>query len=116
MINYTLPAAIAALALCVPLAGHAQDAPRLLPIVYPGYPALGYDADEAAPYGLPVALVPVPPGSVWIPGHYNWDPARQTYVWLQGEYAQPPRPSARWVDGHWAETPTAWIWMDGHWD
>jgi len=74
-------------------------------------------------YGMPMmmppamaTMVPVPPGSVWIPAHYNWDPHAQNYVWLEGEFAQPPRPGAQWVAGHWQQTPTAWVWVDGNWN
>jgi hypothetical protein len=61
-------------------------------------------------------VVPVPPNALWIPAHYNWDPASQNYVWLEGEYAQPPHPGALWMPGHWQQSPTAWTWVDGRWN
>jgi hypothetical protein len=63
----------------------------------------------------PMALAPVPAGSVWIAGHYNWDPSSNNYVWLEGQYLQPPHPGAQWVPGHWQQTPNAWVWVDGNW-
>jgi hypothetical protein len=81
----------------------------------PGYGQPG--EDYGAPMGMmPMAMVPVPPGSIWIPAHYNWDPASQNYVWLEGEFAQPPHSSAQWIPGRWQQSPTAWTWVDGHWN
>jgi hypothetical protein len=75
-----------------------------------------YYGMQPPPIGMaPMPVVPVPPNAVWIPGHYNWDPNAQYYVWLDGEFAQPPRPGAQWMPGHWEETPTAWVWVDGRW-
>lgn len=68
------------------------------------------------PQAMMPGMVPVPPSSVWIPAHYNWDPTSQNYVWLEGEFAQPPRPSAQWAPGHWQQSPTAWTWIDGRWN
>ncbi len=75
-------------------------------------------APTQPPPPQPAALVPtVPsPGFVWIPGHYNWDPDRYTYVWLVGQYVQRPRENAHWVDGRWQLQPYGWVWVDGHWE
>lgn len=123
MIKHALPAAVAALALGLPVAVEAQmPAPPPLMAAPPAAmdqgvgPAVAGPPDFYNQYSAPVALVPVPPGSIWIPGHYNWDPAGGNYVWVAGEYAQPPRPGAQWVDGHWTQTATSWVWVDGGWN
>jgi len=141
MVKYAIPAVVAALALGAPTANQAQTAVgRPMPIEAPtnpittnasattgtiagqpqpgeyyaySQPGLDYDAPLAM---IPVAMVAVPPGSVWIPAHYNWDPAGQNYVWLEGEFAQPPHPGAQWIAGRWQQTLTAWTWLDGHWN
>jgi hypothetical protein len=64
---------------------------------------------------MPMGMMPAPPGSVWIAGHYNWDPHGQNYVWIEGQFIQPPHPGAQWVAGHWQQTPNAWVWVDEHW-
>jgi hypothetical protein len=60
------------------------------------------------------------PGFVWVPSHYNWDPAGQRYVWLTGQYVQPPRIGAQWVNGNWqlagSQIQPRWVWVDGRWD
>ena len=140
MIRYALPAAVA-LALSAPLAAHAQTAlaPQAMPAAMPatsvnanaaivGQPQPGpndyYSATPTpvypgapmpGPYGQPAPMT-VSPRTVWIPGIYNWDPNRQTYVWTQGQYVEAPTEDARWAPGHWAETPTSWIWVDGRWN
>lgn len=60
-------------------------------------------------------VVPVAPhrGWVWQPGYHRWDGAR--YVWVPGTYAEPPHPYARWVPGHWRNTPRGYVWVEGHW-
>ena len=65
---------------------------------------------------VPVVPTVPSPGFVWIPGHYNWDPDRHTYVWLVGQYVQRPRENAHWVDGRWQLQPDGWVWVDGHWE
>jgi hypothetical protein len=155
MIRYTLPAAVAALALGAPAAVEAQTVGQPVPLTQQPNPMMnnvaatgtiigqpqpdpadnyGYaqpPGQMPGPYGMqpemaqpgmmpqPVAMpamVPVAPGSVWIPAHYNWDPASQNYVWLEGEFAQPPHPGAQWMPGRWQQSPTAWTWVDGHWN
>jgi hypothetical protein len=127
MIRYALPAAVAALAFVASAAFAQTGVIQPMPLTPPAHPLatpasvsgayavpdVGYPApsDMASPMGV----VPVPPQAVWIPGHYNWDPNSQNYVWLDGEFAQPPHPGAQWVPGHWQQTPTAWTWVDGRW-
>ena len=126
MIRLALPAAVAALASVVPGAASAQMPPPQAagveqqmpgtPFAPPGAsPTMGYYGNEGPFVAAPVAFVPVPPGSIWIAGHYNWDPAQGNYTWVAGQFAQPPRPGAQWVEGRWLETPTSWVWVDGHW-
>ncbi len=73
---------------------------------------------ETAPVGRPAELVPAvqTPGFVWVPGHYNWDPVQRKYIWLVGQYVQPPREQVRWISGHWRQEPAGWVWIDGRWN
>lgn len=135
MTRYIVPAAIAVLALCAPVASQAQiTGPVNLqveggnvaaaPTTYDdegrfggGYFG-GSDLGPAlapAPMAMPMASAP-PPGTAWIPGHYNWDARAQTYAWIEGQYVQSPHLNAQWTPGHWTQTPTAWIWVDGSWN
>ncbi|HEX3571291.1 MAG TPA: hypothetical protein VHU44_10755 [Acidobacteriaceae bacterium] len=52
-------------------------------------------------------------GWVWAPGFHRWDGS--AYVWVAGHYAEPPRPRARWVPGHWVRRPGGWVFAEGHW-
>lgn len=82
--------------------------------LYNGAPA--YAAPQAAQPGYPSMMPGVTPRTVWIPGAYNWDPTRQTYTWIEGQWVEAPTAAAQWVPGHWAETPSSWIWVDGRWN
>lgn len=62
-------------------------------------------------------MIPPPPPEhrdwAWHAGYNRWDGHR--YVWVPGEYVAPPRPHARWVPGHWRNTPRGYVWVEGHW-
>lgn len=140
MIKYALPAAMAALTLGAPAIALAQ-ATQPMPITTPTNPAMNNTSTTvpvqpqagAATYGAyrdgdgqfvqpmiqPPDMAPVvalPPGAVWVPGQYNWDPAAGNYVWAPGQFVLPPHPNAQWVAGHWQQTPSSWIWLDGRWN
>ena len=56
---------------------------------------------------------PPPPRREVIPAArpgYAWQ-----YVWTPGEYVAAPRPAARWVPGHWRNSPRGYYWVEGHW-
>jgi hypothetical protein len=136
MIKYALSAAVAALALGAPMAEAQTTQP--MPLTNPANPVMSNTsaattvtaqpqagADNAFGLGQPVlqqpdmvpmGAVPVPPGAVWIPGNYDWSPAAQNYVWIDGQFTLPPHPAAQWLAGHWQETPSSWIWIDGRWN
>jgi WXXGXW repeat (2 copies) len=130
MIKYGLPVAVAALILAAP-AAKAQLA-QPVPLPPPNFGVTSATAtitgqpqpapeDFAAPgYAQPMIMVPygrpISPRTVWIPSHFDWDPARSYYVYIEGQYVEAPRENAQWIPGHWAETPTAWIWIDGTWN
>ena len=72
-------------------------------------------------YGQPMpggfAQPGITPRTVWIPGNYNWDPARQNYVWTDGQYVEAPHENAQWIPGYWrADLGSAWIWINGGWN
>ena len=140
MTKYALCAAVAALALGAPGAVHAQPV-QLAPGITPPHPVatrtsttttvtttgmrnaggandrdFGLSGDAAIDEPDLAPLAAVPPGAVWIPGHYDWSAARRNYVWLDGRFTLPPHPDAQWVAGHWQETPSSWVWVDGRWN
>ena len=53
------------------------------------------------------------PGWVWHEGYHRWD--GHAYAWVPGTYVAPPYEHARWVPGHWDNTPRGYMWVDGHW-
>ena len=121
MTKFVVPAALAALALCTPVAVQAQT------FAYPQAPtvttrdALDEFGGPSGYFGGPAPLVArpmtvAPPDVMWIQGHYNWNPAIQSYAWIEGQYVQAPHQNAQWVAGHWTQTPTAWIWVGGRWN
>ena len=130
MIKYVLPAAVAAIALGAPAAVHAQVVVQpTQPVVINGYvtnanativgqPQPG-PYEESYTYARPIPYAqPVMPSprTTWIPGHYDWSPATNNYVFIDGQYLEAPRENAQWIPGHWAQTPTAWIWISGGWN
>jgi hypothetical protein len=48
-----------------------------------------------------------------VQGYHRWD--GNAYVWVPGEYRDPPHPHAAWVDGHWAHRSGGYVWVEGHW-
>lgn len=65
----------------------------------------------------PHEVVPPPPPMhrdwVWHEGYHRWD--GRHYVWVPGSYVAPPHPHARWIPGHWRNTPRGYVWVEGHW-
>ena len=53
------------------------------------------------------------PGWVWHEGYHRWD--GHAYAWVPGTYVAPPYEHARWIPGHWDNTPRGYMWVDGHW-
>jgi hypothetical protein len=60
----------------------------------------------------PPAAAPAP-GMVWVNGAHRWD--GHAYVWEKGHYDRPPRPEARFVQGHWEARGRGKVWVNGHW-
>jgi hypothetical protein len=65
----------------------------------------------------PRERIPPPPPEhrdwAWHNGYHRWD--GQRYVWVPGVYEQPPHAHARWVEGHWRNSPGGYVWVEGHW-
>jgi len=53
------------------------------------------------------------PRHVWI--DEEWEPRGGAYVFVGGHWAEPPRPHAMWVPGHWRATRRGDMWVPGHW-
>jgi WXXGXW repeat (2 copies) len=62
-----------------------------------------------------VEVMPAPPrgGVVWQPGYYKW--SGREHVWVEGRYADPPRPGVRWVAPTWDHRDNGWVYLDGRW-
>lgn len=60
-----------------------------------------------------VRVVSPGPRHVWI--EEDWEPRGQSYVFVGGRWAEPPRDRGRWVPGHWRHRPHGWVWVRGHW-
>ena len=65
----------------------------------------------------PVERIPPPshehPYWAWHSGYHRWDGNR--YVWVPGNYVEPPHSHARWVSGHWNHHHNGYVWVEGHW-
>jgi hypothetical protein len=75
-------------------------------------------ADVIVKIAPPAAIVetrPVAPGPgyVWIAGYHRWDGER--YVWVPGEWRNPPHPHARWVAHRWVHRNGGYVLVEGHW-
>jgi hypothetical protein len=72
---------------------------------------------RVGPPAPPREVVPPPPAEhrdwAWHAGYHRWD--GHAYVWVPGSYVAPPYAHARWVPGHWDNTPRGYIWVEGHW-
>jgi hypothetical protein len=53
------------------------------------------------------------PGYVWIPGYYSY--TGNSYNWVGGRWALPPRPHAVWVPGHYVDRHGHQEYIGGHW-
>jgi hypothetical protein len=44
------------------------------------------------------------------------DTANGAYVWIDGDWIEPPYTASTWVSGHWVERSGRHIWIEGHWE
>lgn len=54
-------------------------------------------------------------GAVWIPGHHDWRPRRNGYVWVSGRWASAPRAGVVWVPERWAFYNGEYVFYKGYW-
>jgi hypothetical protein len=80
--------------------------------VYMGY-SIGGPAAPPAPRVIERPAAPSQ-GLVWRAGHYIYE--NGNYVWVDGQWVQPPYEQATWVDGHWIDKNGRQIWIEGHWE
>ena len=52
---------------------------------------------------------------VWVPGYWDWAPARHDYVWVGGRWALPPRAHAVWVGPRWVYRHHQRYLVRGYW-
>jgi hypothetical protein len=62
-----------------------------------------------------VAVASPGPGYYWVPGYYDWVPARANYVWVEGRWALPPHPHAVWVAPRYTRRRGGYLYLHGHW-
>jgi hypothetical protein len=72
----------------------------------------------AAPYPPPPKRAEIPPPApaadvLWLGGHWRWDSGK--YVWVPGQYALRPTPTANWLPGYWDRDDAGWLWTEGRW-
>jgi hypothetical protein len=53
------------------------------------------------------------PGFVWVAGYHRWD--GNAYVWVPGEWRNPPHPHAHWVAHKWVHRHGGYVLVEGHW-
>ena len=94
----------------------------LFALVASGCVAYGYGGGVGlrVGFGLPgfrteVAVGAPGPGYVWVPGYYDWVPARADYVWIGGSWVLPPHAHAVWVAPRYEHRRGGWFYRRGHW-
>jgi hypothetical protein len=50
----------------------------------------------------------------WVPGYWDWDPARAEYVWMGGLWQVPP-PGTIWAGSRWMRDGDGWYRRPGFW-
>jgi len=53
-------------------------------------------------------------GWAWRAGHWGYRDGG--YVWIGGDWIEPPYATAAWIPGHWIERDGRQIWIEGHWE
>jgi hypothetical protein len=53
--------------------------------------------------------------AVWVPGYWDWQPARRDYVWVGGRWDTPPRRGAAWVKPRWERQGRSHVYFRGYW-
>jgi len=71
----------------------------------------------APPPPLRHEVVVVRPGRnyVWVPGYWDWVPARHDYVWIGGRWVRPHRRHAVWVGPRYERRGHDTFYIRGHW-
>lgn len=74
-----------------------------------------------APREAPAPLAEAPPAErpagadvQWIPGYWQWDDERKTFIWISGVWRKPP-PGRRWAPGAYVQTELGWQRTPGLW-
>jgi hypothetical protein len=58
--------------------------------------------------------------AVWVPGFWDLQGDRNTgtragWVWVSGQWIEPPVPHAKWDPGHWGWSDDWYSWIPAHW-
>jgi hypothetical protein len=72
--------------------------------------------DKAPPRSINERPGVRPPGPnyQWIEGYWDWDKARNDFVWVTGTWRVPP-PGRFWVNGYWRRDAKGWFRVPGQW-
>jgi hypothetical protein len=81
-----------------------------------------HELPVAAPKVPPAELVEVKPAitaplekqAVWVPGYWEWDADKESFVWITGVWRFPP-PQRRWLAGQWVRTSDGYVRTTGQW-
>ena len=53
--------------------------------------------------------------SVWVPGHWVFDPHVNNYLWVPGSWHRPPHRQAVWVTPSYTPSVHGHIYVGGYW-
>jgi hypothetical protein len=74
-----------------------------------------------APKAPPPPIPELPPDTKpdgknvkWIPGYWQWDDAKQDFIWVSGFYRDVP-PNRDWQAGKWTDQNGKWTYTPGWW-
>jgi hypothetical protein len=52
---------------------------------------------------------------IWVPGYWDWAPARHQYIWIGGRWVRPHHRHAVWVTPRWERRGNGTFFIRGHW-
>jgi hypothetical protein len=79
----------------------------------PAYARPEVTATTAPPPPRVEAIPSVRAGSVWAPGHWEWN--GRFYSWASGTWIV-DRHGSHWVADQWQQAGDRWHYTDGHWE
>ena len=97
----------------------APAATCMLLLAAPAQAQAGVNASvyvQIAPPAPRYEVAPAPRrGQSWVPGHWEWRPRRQQYVWIPGNFIT-VRPGYRYAQPKWVREGNRWGYHSGGWE